>query len=124
MKKKNEFVVERNGFYSDIGRLVESGDYSGWFTNHIAKDYIAFLPKEYVSTKDPQERFELAMQAEKAVQLYSMLVYYIYPNRPDFKRKIDSSEELSGNFRMVKEWLDQNNGKAAIDYEFRYLKGA
>ncbi|MCX6772100.1 MAG: hypothetical protein NTX79_08710 [Candidatus Micrarchaeota archaeon] len=123
MKKKNEFVVERNSFYADIGRLVENGDYAGWFTDHIAKDCIAFLPWKYGSTKDPQERFVLAMQADKARQLYSMLVYYAYPNRPEFREKIDSDRELSANFKMVKEWLDRNQGKAAIDYDFRYMKG-
>jgi len=121
MKKKNEFLAETPTFYKTIGKAVSKSDYQLWFTNRLAREYVAFLSENYNSSNNARERFALHVQAEKLLQIYSMLVYYAYPNRSDFKKKIDTDQELSENFKTIKGWLDQNDGKEYLDYCFRHL---
>ena len=49
------------------------------------------------------------------LSIYSLLVYYIYPNSKEMQKKIGASKELSENFGQVKQWLDANGGKKAAD---------
>jgi len=120
---KAEFMENRKDFYKTIAHAVANSDYKEWFTNLLAKEYIAALPQMYRSAKDPNRRFELYLEAEKTAQIYAMLVYYIYPNRPEFRKEIGSSKELSKNFEMVKNWMEENGGKEYAEGTFGYPTG-
>ncbi|GEM_PF-1791819 len=121
MKGKNEFVEGAPDFYKTIEDAVANSDYKLWFTNRLAKEYVATLFEKYNSTKNAQARVSIHGEAEKVLQIYAMLVYYAYPSRPDFKGQINSDVELSRNFKAVKAWLDENGGKEFIDYSMRYV---
>jgi len=62
---------------------------------------------------------ETAAELETLKGAYGMLVYYFYPLKPDFQKKINGDKELSRNFKMVKRWLDRSDGKQAADQSFR-----
>ncbi|MFA6907533.1 MAG: hypothetical protein WC263_01780 [Candidatus Micrarchaeia archaeon] len=120
---KTEFMGNGGDFYKTIAHAIEKEDYKEWFTNLLAKEYIAALPVMYRATKDANRRFALYLEAEKAAQIYAMLVYYIYPNRPKFRKEIGSNKELSENFAMVKDWMEENGGREYAEGTFGFPAG-
>ena len=89
--------------------------YKHWFTSQMASGYINSLRTEYMNAKDEEYRLAILNATKQALGIYSFLVYYAYPERPGFKEEIDSSPELSTNFKAVKAWLDENGGQKLAD---------
>lgn len=100
-------VLDDAGF----GKYV---DYAAWFTDSFCKDYVGMLAQGHKSASAGEKNAVFA-QLEQAMALYAILVYRIYPNRPEFRKGIDSDPKLSANFKAVRQWLDQNGGQQTAD---------
>ena len=88
-------------------------DYLPFFSNDVYSLYFLAFPKRLSSAKDEAERVKIFNEARVATGLYCSVVYNIYPNSRDFKTGIDSSPELSANFRNIKKFLDGHGGREA-----------
>jgi hypothetical protein len=82
-----------------------------FFKDEIAKEYMVDFPKRLAACETDDERKQLSLELRAVLGTYSLLVYYLYPYSEEFQLKIADSEELSRNFKMVKEWLDGHGGK-------------
>ncbi|VVC01052.1 Uncharacterised protein [uncultured archaeon] len=91
-------------------------DYSAMFTNELSRDDIYRMQQALFTASTPQERDEAVYTINATASFYAVVVYYIYPNKDWLKKTIESNQELSTNFKMVKSWLDTHNGKEVADY--------
>ncbi|MFA6214743.1 MAG: hypothetical protein WC717_05705 [Candidatus Micrarchaeia archaeon] len=94
--------------YGDGTGLGLAFDYRVFFTNGVCSAYLDALPSQAASAKDEKTGENLSRQVLSAAAVYATVIYYIYPNRPLFKKAIDSDKELSENFRKAKWWIDMN----------------
>jgi hypothetical protein len=94
--------------YEEITRLVR---YEDWFSDQIARNYMNSFLKRLAHLDARQDIEQVKAEMEGALNVYSALVYLIYPNSSELQQKIDSSKEHSGNFRVISEWLSQNGGE-------------
>lgn len=99
----------------EIDIAMKHVDYPMWFTNQMAKGYVGMFPARFSMCKNEEEREKILFEAEMTASLYAVLVYYRYNERNDFRNAIDSNEELAENFKMIKAWLDEREGKQAAD---------
>jgi len=99
----------------EIDVALRHVNYPSWFSDQMAKGYVGTFPARFAVCKNEKEREEVLQEAQITAALYAVLVYYRYNEREDFRRAIDSNPELSENFRTIKAWLDEREGKAAAD---------
>ena len=109
-----------DGFLS-IEEAVKKGDYAPWFKDLYVKDYLSFLQASFPYSS-PEGRIAILEQISALVVMYSVLVYKTYYYLPEFKERVDSDKRLKNNFKMVKEWLDRNEGKKIADEYFRVME--
>ena len=96
--------------------------YPLWFTDQMAKGYVGTFPARFSMCKNEKEQECIMNEARVTVSLYSVLVYYTYNENEKFMKTNDSNKELSENFKMIKAWLDEREGKQAADDFLDYLK--
>jgi len=95
----------------------EPHDYWMMFTDTFSKDYLNSIHNQFANAKDEKRRQSLMLEAQTAMRAYAVLVYCVYPLEPEFRKKIDSDRELSGNFDRMHQMLEQYGGsKIAKEY--------
>jgi len=94
--------------FGDGSDMELSYDYRVFFTDEACTAYLEFLPSQVSSAKNADERESLADQMRTVAAVYATVIYQIYPNKPLFRKEIDSNGKLSANFRKAKEWVDTN----------------
>ena len=103
-----------------IESIMKKINYPMWFTDTFCKDYILSFPQRYKAAKaqkNLQAQSAIFAEARMTTWIYCMLVYHAYPNRPEFKKTIDSDPQLLRNFNMVRDYLEKNNGRqAAVEF--------
>lgn len=101
----------------DGAKLDLAYDYRVFFTNKVCSAYLDLLPSEEISGKNSTAKENISAQIRAAAAVYATVIYYIYPNKPLFKKEIDSTPELSANFRKAEQWIN-TNGFAGLAEEF------
>ncbi len=96
-------------------------DYTVWFTDKFVSNCFGPFPQKYEKAAD-SEKQEIFADAKTAAVVYSLLVYYIYKIKPDFRKAVDSSKELSSNYKAIKAWLDGVGGRKIADFHVNELR--
>ena len=97
-----------------MAKIEDTGldcDYAVFFKDKICKDFFNRFPSLVNSAKNDDEVIALYTNARLLTSIYSLVVYKIYPNVPEYKEIIDSDKELASNFQEIKEKLDANEGE-------------
>ncbi|MEM4366637.1 MAG: hypothetical protein QW035_00695 [Candidatus Anstonellales archaeon] len=92
--------------------------YPALFSDVFVKGFIPELSERINTEKDKKEKERLLSELSIHLANYSVIIYYLYGRKPGLKEAIDSSPELSRNFKDIKAWLDANNGR---EYAAKYL---
>ena len=98
-----------------VDKIMTAKDYKQWFSDRLSQKYISDLPLRYGMAVCEDQKKNIFVEAEALLTLYSLLVYYMYPNDGRLKNEIDADLKLSKNFNSVKGWLDANGGKKIAD---------
>ena len=107
--------MEGQSLSSYVKEIMSGKDYELWFSDQLSQKYVGSLPLRYnMAVCDDQKR-DIAGEASSVLGIYSLLVYYVYPNSKEMQREISTSKELSANFYLVKNWLEANEGKRIAD---------
>jgi len=86
-----------------------------FFTDAMAQDFVNGYPAKYAACGTDEEKASVKEELRALLGTYSLLVYMDYVYSEEFKKGIDSSPELFGNFCRVKDWMDANRGEDAAN---------
>jgi len=89
-----------------------SYDYRVFFTDAACRKY---FPKVWSDLAKTGKTTGSAEGMVTIATIYATLVYYIYPNKPEFKEAIEANSELSSNFIMMKRWVDDSGYRKLAD---------
>ena len=101
-----------------------SYDYRVLFTNEVLDAYMNIIPSSASKERDSEARGTISRQMQDIATLYAATICYIYPNRPLFKKAIDSDSELSANFEKAKQWVSSNGFDRLADNFVSAIAGA
>ena len=87
-----------------------TGDYRFLFTTKFLEEYLPLLSTRLDGAKENDEKQRILSEADNWAISYSLAIYKFYPINPSFRHAIDSSPELSSNFKKMKTWLDGKDG--------------
>ena len=85
--------------------------YCSFFTNSASLSLICKIREKHSSAKTQGEKEEALSELFAAMTIFSALVFAIYPNDERFRRMVQGSPELSGNFAKVSEWVGTMGGR-------------
>ena len=88
------------------------------FSDLMANDYLEDAQRRFDSAKGAREKKAVAREVSTLFGVYGALVYIVYPDSAEFRQGIDSDKELSANFKRIKAWLENHDGKKRAE-EFR-----
>lgn len=96
---------------TDYNEIKQRLGYKDWFSNKIARSYMNSFLRRLPAIKNRTETGEVLAELTNAMTVYSLIVYYIYPDSPELRKAIASSKEYGENFRLVSDWLSKNGGQ-------------
>ena len=107
--------MEDQSLSSYVREMMSGKDYEMWFSNRLSQKYVGAFPLRYNLAVCDEQRRDIAHEASSVLAIYSVLVYYVYPNSTEMRERLKAQKELSANFDNVKNWLEANDGKKIAD---------
>jgi len=108
---------------SYVKEIMSGRDYELWFSDRLSQKYVGSLPLRYSMAVCDEQKRDIAGEASSVLGIYSLLVYYVYPNSKGMRERISADKELSANFSLVSGWLDANGGKRIADEVLANVSG-
>ncbi len=99
---------------TDPIEALKAMPYEAWFSDAMIKQYFPLFNERYQQAKE-EEKESVLMEMNNCIMNYAVMTYYVYGFNPNFRKAIDGSREYSSNFKLMKSWLDDHNGRKIAD---------